>query len=560
VSVSQAVEPLSFPGGAGLGVLLPHLAGLSVEEVVVAGGVVCCRVRAVAAGACCPGCGAWSGRVHDAYRRRLADAGIGGRRVVLVVRARLLACQNPACPRRTFAERFPGLAGPRARKTTALAGMLAAAAAALAGRAGARLCRALLAVEVSRDFLIRQVMAMPDPPAGLVRVLGVDDFSIRRGHSYATMLVDMEAGVPVDVLPDREAATLEAWLRAHPGAEVICRDRAGAYAEAARNAAPGAVQVADRWHLWHNLCGHARDAVARHRDCLAGHCSCGTPAQQAERGKLEEQRGAQEKAAAAAALQPAAVEARIRARHAQVTALREAGLGLPAAARKLGLGKHVAGPFWRARDADALLARLRPAPGLRPWEPFLRSRLLAGVTSPAALHRDLAAAGYDGAHDSVRRWLAPFRLAGVGAKPPAPPRPSQATRWITSRPDALSSDEAAALAAITSRCPELAALRAHVGAFAQILTRRQGKDALAGWLAAAGNDAALPELATFANGIRMDHDAVTAGLTLPWSSGLVEGLNTRTKYLKRQMYGRATFPLLRKRILTTGQPRDQPEI
>ena len=554
MSVSQVSGSLSFPGDAGLGVLLPHLAGLAVEEVVITGDLVRCRVRSLAGGGCCPACGTWSGQVHDSYPRRLADAGIGGRRVALVVLTRRLACQGPECPKRTFAERFPLLAGPRARKTAPLAAMLAAAALALAGRAGARLCRALLAVEVSRHLMIRVIMAMPGPPAGLVRALGVDDFAIRRGHAYATILVDMEAGVPVDVLPDREGATLEAWLREHPGAEVICRDRAGAYAEAARSAAPEAVQVADRWHLWHNLCGHVRDAVARHRDCLAGHCSCGTPQEQAEREERDERQRQDEERARAAALEPAAVEARIRARHAQVTALREAGLDLGAAARKLGLTKYIAGPFWRAPDPGALLAGLHPVPSLRPWEPLLRARLLAGVTSPAALHRDAAAAGFPGSHDAIGRWLAPYRLAAPAGKPPAPPTPTQAARWITSRPASLSDADAGALAAITARCPDLAALKAHVSAFAEALTRRQGKGALDTWLAAAQTAPAQPELASFALGIRMDYDAVAAALTLPWSSGLVEGLNTRTKYLKRQMYGRATFPLLRKRILTTRQP------
>jgi hypothetical protein len=242
-----------------------------------------------------------------------------------------------------------------------------------------------------------------------------------------------------------------------------------------------------------------------------------------------------------------------------VTALREAGLDLPATAGKLGLATYIAGPFWRAPDAGALLARFRPVPGLRPYEPLLRARLLDGTTSPAALHRDATAAGFPGSRESVRRWLAPYRLAAP-ARPPAPPSPAQATRWITSNPASLDAADATALAAITSHCPDLAALHAHVAAFAKILAGRHGAAALDAWLATAEAAPAQPELASFALGIRMDHDAVAAGLTHPWSSGLVEGLNTRTKYLKRQMYGRATLPLLRKRILLPTSPRNQPEI
>lgn len=196
MSLLQASESLSCPDGAGLGVLLPHLAGMAVEETVITGDLVCCRVRSAAAGAGCPRCGTWSERVHDTYPRGLKDAAIGGRRVRLQVVARRLACENGTCAKRTFAERFPGLAGTRARKTLLLAGMLSAAALAAGGRAGARLAGTLLAVDVSRHYLARLVMAVPDPPADLVRVLGIDDFSVRRGHTYATILVDMEARVP----------------------------------------------------------------------------------------------------------------------------------------------------------------------------------------------------------------------------------------------------------------------------------------------------------------------------------------------------------------------------
>jgi len=547
VSVSQAVVSLSAQQAQVLGLVLPHLSGMAVDRAEVSGDLVRIWVHAAAGGAACPDCGTWCTAVRDRYARRLRDAGAGGRRVLIWLVVRLLRCGNAECPRASFAEQPQGLAVPYARRTPLLAGQLGAVAAALAGRAGSRLARAVLAVEVSRHTLIRVLMALPGPAAGPVRVLGIDDFSLRKGRAYATLLVDMETGEPADVLPDREAGTAREWLRAHPEVEVICRDRAGAYAQAAADGAPQAVQVADRWHLWHNLCEHVRDAVARHQGCLGGP-GCAGPGQQP--GPAQEEHPGQAEGAGGV---PAGSEAVIRERHAAVHQLRAAGKTLPEAAAALGLSRQLTGRFWRAPGADALL-KVRGASALDPWKPYLRRRWDAGTTTIAVLHREITALGYAGSEPTTYAWLALLKLAAA-PKPPAPPGKRQVTGWMLTDPARLDSGQQAQLAAICGCCPELETLAGHVTAFAKMLTRRAGDHPGAGlddWLAAAGNSPGQPELASFATGIRRDYQAVRNALTLPWSSGPVEGLNTRTKLIKRQMYGRASFPLLRKRILLTS--------
>ncbi|MEV5542346.1 ISL3 family transposase [Saccharopolyspora shandongensis] len=534
-----------------LGVLFPHLAQLRIGDVHAAGSVVRIEASTLNGRVACPGCGSLSDRVHSRYERRLSDTAISGREVLIRLRVRRLFCDNPDCSKKTFAEGVPELAARYARRTTTLERVLCAVALALGGRAGARLTQRLAAA-VSRMTLLRMVRALPDPEYTTPRVLGVDDFALRRGHHYGTILIDVESRHPVDVLTDRTAETLTAWLQAHPGVEIVCRDRAGAYAEGARAGAPDALQVADRWHVWNNLAGAVERTVARHQKCLNAAVDAG-----ADSGPdTDHQHGQDEHVTAQ--LRPVQPEdrtdriaTRTRERYTAIHALLAEGVGIRAISAQLGLARGTVRRFARADAVEELLTR--NGTGRRPslleeFKPYLHQRWGDGCTNAAALFAEIKARGYRGGQKIVREYLRPFRTAGrIPEPPPKPPSVRRVVGWITSDPSNMDEEDQRRLDAILATSSQLATLAGHVRAFATMMCGLRGHE-LEGWMAAVDADD-QPGLHSFVVGLRRDQDAVTAGLTLPYNSGPVEGHVNRIKMIKRQMFGRAKTDLLRKRIL-----------
>ena len=506
---------------------------MAVERVSAAGRSVHVLARACASEAACTGCGAVSRRVHSSYQRRLADTASGGQEVLIDLQVRRFFCGNPACTKTRFAEQVPGLTTRYGRRTCTLQAVLQAVALALGGRAGARLT-GRLACTVSRSTLVRLIRAAADPDDQTPLVLGVDDFALRKGHVYGTILAGIETRQQAGMLPERSAESFRGWLDAHPGVEIICRDRGGCYAEGAAEGAPLAIQVADRWHLWHNLAEAVERAVARHRSCLQD------PPPDPEPGPP---------AAQTAPGPEAGLAARTRTRHAEIHAALARGLTITQLSRTLRLDPKTVRRYATAATADELIggARLTRPGLLGPHQAYLQQRWDDGIRGTERLHAELRGRGYRGSLRTLRRLTAQLRRDTAVPAPPPAPAAKKVASWILTPPSDLTDDNRAALARITGRCEELKTTRDLVRSFGDMLRHRRGEH-LEAW---AGQAEASPvsELRGFSKGLRRDWAAVTAGLTVSCSSGAVEGHVNRIKMIKRQMYGRAKPDLLRKRVL-----------
>lgn len=526
--------------------LLGHLGGMDVESVERRFAGIRIRARAIGQGAACPKCGVVAQHVHGRYERRMLDTPTGNQTVELRVTVRRFRCRESACVGATFVEQVEDVTTRHGRRSLGLQALLQVVALWLAGRAGARVAEALRA-PTSRSSLLRILARMPAETVPTPRVLGVDDFALRKGHIYGTILVDVETHRPIDLLPSRETDALVAWLREHPGVEIICRDRASAYAEAARIGAPDAVNIADRWHIYHNLCEAVERIVARHCAQLRPPLEP-TPAPPAPLIIADQ-------ATASPAVErdtPPRLAARLRERHAEVHALLERGRSQRQIAADLHLARNTVRRYARATSAQELMTgqwQHERASILDPHHDYLVQRINQGQDNAARLHEEITQLGYRGSLTRLRTYLQPLRTGHTKQARDLGPSVREATRWITTHPDKLIEPEKDQLKAILERCPDLDATASHVRSFATMMRDRAGKK-LNAWMRSAA-ETGLPELRSFVSGIEQDHAAVLNALTYPYSSGVVEGNVNRIKMLKLQTYGKAGFSLLRTRVLHT---------
>lgn len=503
--------------------------GLVVDTLTTEADRIMINAHPAAREAACPGCGITSAKVHSRYARRLLDLPSHGRAVHLRVQVRRFRCSNRDCSQRIFGEPLPDSTALRAaRRTTRLETIVHHLGVTLGGRPGASLAGRLM-LPVSKDTLLRVVRRRALPlGAETVHVLGIDDFAWKRGQRYGTVLCDLEQRRIIDVLPDREAATVEAWLADHSEITVISGDRGGGYGQAATKAAPQAVQVADRWHLMENASAAFLDAVRRSmrqiRQALGSTVIDPTLLTCAERIQYDGNLRRQEN-------------------HQAIKRLAAVGTSIKEITRRTGRSRKLVRSVLRGEDGDVFRCR---ANMLQPHLGRLAIEWAAGCRNGTELWRRLRAAGFRGGLRVVTEWATRQRRTEKNGQPvsrTAPPV-KMLSRLMTMRRDHLSKADAITVAAVETGVPALAMARGLLERFHGML-RARDTNALAPWLL----DTEGSLIASFGKGIRADLAAVRAALCEPWSNGQTEGQITKLKLVKRQMYGRAKLDRLRARLV-----------
>jgi len=526
------------------------------------------RVQSTQTSVPCPLCATPARRIHSDYGRTLADLPWAQYRVCLQLRVRKWFCRNRACQRRIFTERLPTVAPPWARRTLRLAQRLVALGVALGGQAGVHLGHAW-DLAVSRHTLLRGLRRQPAPAFPTPTVLGVDDFALRKRQTYGTILVDLERRQPVALLPDRTAETLAQWLRAHPGVEVIARDRSSAYADGARQGAPAATQVADHFHLLQNLREALDQVFSTHSQVLDAvnvlvhqqpiplpDGAMAVPVPPHDIPPPAQQRAMQR-------------QARRQALHTQVWALHRQGWTAPAIAQHVGLGlRTVQRDLQSATFAGRKRRSDRGTSVLNPYKPYLLERWNAGCHTGMQLFREIHQRGYRGSYARVVAYARRLRqaqglppghrrprqlLPSVAEPSHQPLTPRRATWLVLRHPAKRTEAETQQLAQLRAQSAEVAEAIDLAQAFAHLVRQRQPA-CLDPWLKRA-TTSALEALQRFASGLREDYEAVKAGVTVPWSTSPVEGHINRLKMLKRQMFGRARLDLLSRRFVRTPGER-----
>ena len=523
------------------------LPGFQVIQTESSGDSLCIHATSTARATACPTCGQRSAHPHSWYVRQPQDLPCIDQRVTLVLTVRRFYCRNLVCGKRTFVERLPDWLPFYAHRTSRLTRLMRRVGFEVSAESGRRILR-FIRVRTSGDTLLRIVKRTVLAPRGAGRIVGMDDWAIRKGHRYGTLVIDHESHQVLEVVEGRMTGDIQPWFVAHPQVEVVTRDRSRDYRNALEATVPHVEQVADRWHLLLNLRQLAeRIAASAYRRLKH------LPMPEALRpARPQYLRSLSEQAR------------RDGSRQQRVDYYNEVqrlkGEGLTVSQVKVALGRNYLTVrfYYEATSFPERMPGRSPHSVLTPYLTYLETRFREGTVTARQLREELLAQGFGGSEGTVSKWLRARRLV-EGQDPDieitALPLTDSSSAlpsalrlsWLLVLPDVRLTHRDRAMLSHVLQDDVLAHAHALIQQFRTVLHDRDGTGFDA-WMLAA-QQSLLAGIRSFAKSLRDEYAFVRAAFTSPWSNGRTEGHVNRLKFIKRQMYGRASFALLRQKVL-----------
>jgi transposase len=506
----------------------------------------------------CPKCQTSSTSVHSYYVRQLTDLPWHGVAIRLQLNTRKFRCRNELCRRKVFCERLPKVVESYGRKTIRLQELFGILAFVLGGEAGSKTAREM-GLQISGDTLLRRIRRTPIPNIKTVKVLGVDDFSFRRGMRFGTILVDLEKRQPIDLLPDRESETLAAWLKQHPEIEIISRDRGSNYIDGSNTGAPQAKQVADRWHLLKNATEVFEKTICRNYSKLRKvlfpkdseiFFTEEEVADQIKAGAEAKTKLLQQSAEKAGELSPFYLE-KLKVFE-MVKQLQAKGLTINQIRMQINRHFSMVARCCRAVEFEKI-KREKGSRLLKPYLKHLKMRWDEGCQNAKQLYREIKEQGYRGSDVTVRRLTYQWKpsitqnIRFIKTAPLKLPSVRQLVWLLLKSEEKLTDEEKDFKQKVLENSDEVWQGLSLLNKF-RTMVREKKADNYEEWQAEVQSKK-LTEFENFARGLRRDNEAVKNALSEQWSNGQVEGQVNRLKFIKRAMYGRGNFDLLKARVL-----------
>ena len=494
----------------------------------------------------CPECFKRSDSVHSCRRRRIQHLPCSGQTLWLVFSVRHWYCRNPACSRKIFAGSLAPFAGSHQQSSQALQNLQRQLGLIAGGEAGKRAATAA-GLRCSADTLLRRVINTPETKQSGAPHVGIDEWAWHRGHRYGTLIVNLDTHRPLVLLPGRDQRTLATWFRKYPEIQIVSRDRSGVYATAAREGAPQARQVADRWHLLKNIGDVLERMMYRHIPLIRLVASELSPKKSPD---------PEPSVPAASLRRPERLKQQTRKKRHQrwteVMALHNKGCSFREISRITGLSRVTVSRWVRSGTFPEMSTRPPKRGLLDPWREWLKEQRESGNYNASRIWREMVARGFTGSETIVRDAVAKWRK---GWNPPVTtavrlPSVSRVSRWLM--PWRITRDEenyaSRFISLMCEKEPELKIAQQLALEFYRIL-KTQNKSQLSSWFTRV-HESGSAEFRRVAAGMEADAAAICEAISSRWSNGVVEGHVNRLKMLKRQMYGRAGFELLRQRVMS----------